>query len=596
MTVTAVRLLDGQSAARSPVGAERLLQEAPAVWFEEYWSTLEVSTDGQRILYTSPFTGRIGLLDPRTRGGLEAVARAGLTNLRGATLGPGGTLAVLGTSAGEPGWYGEERGKPLRLALPPDARQLVWSPDGQQVVFSREGVLDSVFAGPVLEPRGYTVAATVTGLSWLPDGGGFLVLSRNARGVSTLMRVELPSGRTVALARDLDAPTFTSPVPVAPDGRRAYVALASPGAPDPELRHQPHAPRQLGIYEVDLTTGARRPVVPAQPGVDAYAPSVAAGHLYWVQAATDASVVVVPMAGGDARLAARGAEVPSWRPDGRQIGFTYGDWRWADWALNWDGGAVDVDTSGRATGGPQPIIAGYHEDFQPVWSPSGRWIAYHSHRTKTPVGSYAGPSEADDTWLRRTGAPPRDTAEIRLTDFGIESNSPDWSRDGTRLVFTSWAKDGPPGVSYPYVVTIDTVTGHAVRHERLPLPKEIRNTAWVAYSPISDDVALESDLGKGRHALWIVASTGAKARKIVEYPLSTFGGVSWTPDGRTLVYTALVGGRMQLFAVPAAGGTPRQLTHDAANVFTPRVSPDGRFIAATRIAHRKEIWRVPLPK
>jgi Tol biopolymer transport system component len=53
---------------------------------------------------------------------------------------------------------------------------------------------------------------------------------------------------------------------------------------------------------------------------------------------------------------------------------------------------------------------------------------------------------------------------------------------------------------------------------------------------------------------------------------------------------------MQLFAVPAAGGTRRQLTHDAANVFTPRVSPDGRFIAATRIAHRKEIWRVPLPK
>jgi dipeptidyl aminopeptidase/acylaminoacyl peptidase len=596
MTVTAVRLLDGQSAARSPVGAERLLQEAPAVWFEEYWSTLEVSTDGQRILYTSPFTGRIRLLDPRTQGAPEAVAPADLTDLRGATLGPGGTLAVFGTSAGKPAWYVEERGKPVRLALPPDARSLAWSPDGQQLAFSRDGVADSVFAGPVRRPRSYPLAGTVTGLSWLPGGGAFLALSRDARGVSTLVRVEPPSGRTVALARDLDAPTFVSPVPVAPDGRRAYVALASPGPPDPELRHEPRASRHLGIYEVDLATGARRPVVPARPGADAYTPSVAKGHLYWVEAATDASIVVVPMVGGDARVVARGAMVPSWRPDGRQIGFAYGDWRWADLPLNWEGGAVDVDANGRARSAPQPVIVGYHEDFQPVWSPSGEWIAYHSHRTKTSVGSFAGGSEADDIWLRRAGAPPRDTTETRLTNFGIEANSPDWSRDGTRLVFTSWAKEGPPGVSFPYVVTIDTIMGRAVRHGRLPLPKEIRNTTWVAYSPVNDDVALESDLGKGRHALWIVASTGAKARKIVEYPLSTFGGVSWTPDGRTLVYTALVGGHMQLFAVPAAGGTPRQLTHDAANVFTPRVSPDGRFIAATRIAHRKEIWRVPLPK
>jgi Tol biopolymer transport system component len=91
-------------------------------------------------------------------------------------------------------------------------------------------------------------------------------------------------------------------------------------------------------------------------------------------------------------------------------------------------------------------------------------------------------------------------------------------------------------------------------------------------------------------------SDGRSARKVVEYPLRTYGGVSWTPDGRTLVYPALVKGRMQLFAVSAAGGTPRQLTHDSANIFTPRVSPDGRLVAATRIMHRKEIWRMPLPK
>src|SRR5439155_795725 len=110
---------------------------------------------------------------------------------------------------------------------------------------------------------------------------------------------------------------------------------------------------------------------------------------------------------GTVRLVMRGAEVPSWRPDGRQIGFVYGDWRWVDWAIDWDGGAVDVDTGGRPVGPLYPLITGYHEDFQPVWSPRGRWVAYHSHRAKTPVASYRAPGSSDDILLRRVGAPAR---------------------------------------------------------------------------------------------------------------------------------------------------------------------------------------------
>src|SRR5438093_1131825 len=363
----------------------------------------------------------------------------------------------------------------------------------------------------------------------------------------------------------------------------------------PEARHEPPANRQPGTYEVDLETGNRHAVVPAPREGDAFAPCVASGYLYWTHAVAGASAVVVPTAGGTVRLVMRGAEVPSWRPDGRQIGFVYGDWRWVDWAIDWDGGAVDVDTGGRPVGPLYPLITGYHEDFQPVWSPRGRWVAYHSHRAKTPVASYLAPGSSDDIWLRRVGAPARDPSEIRLTDFGWEAGPPDWSRDGTRLLFVSWERGGAAGVSYPYVVTIDTATGRAVGHGRLPLPTQIHNSLWAAWSPVSDDVALEEDLGGGRHALWIAASNGASARKVTEYPMETYGGVSWTPDGKALVYAALTGGRMQLFAIPAAGGTPQQVTHDSGNLLHPRVSPSGTLVVATRLVHRKEIWRVALP-
>jgi len=586
--VTRAHHLGAQSATPGQQGAERVFAESPDVWFEAYSSRARVSPDGRWAIYS----GRI--LDLQRRREAKERVWPGLTEQRGAAFGPRGELVLLGTSGGKTGWFTQAGGSPTLLPLPPDATPQ-WSPDGGEVAFSRAGASDSLFAGPLGKARAYSVAGVVTGFAWLPDGGSLVVLALEPRGTSTLSRLDLASGRATVVARDLDAPTLSSAVAVAPDGRSAYVALAGSGPPSPEVRHEPHAKRALGIYEVDLATGSRRAVVPAPEEGDAFAPSVGAGYLYWTHAASEASVVVVPAAGGAARLVMRGAQVPSWRPDGRQIGFVYGDWRWVDWAINFDGGAVDVDTSGRPVGPLRPLITGYHEDFQPVWSPRGHWVAYHSHRAETPVPSYLAPGSSDDIWLRHVGAPARDPSEIRLTDFGWEAGPPDWSRDGTRLLFVSWEKGGQAGVSYPFVVTIDTATGRAVGHGRLPLPTQIHNAVWAAWSPVSDDVALEEDLGGGRHALWIAASDGASARKVTEYSMATYGGVSWTPDAKALVYTASSGERMQLFAIPAAGGTPQQLTHDSGNVLHPRVSPSGTLIAATRLAHRKEIWRVALP-
>ncbi len=51
---------------------------------------------------------------------------------------------------------------------------------------------------------------------------------------------------------------------------------------------------------------------------------------------------------------------------------------------------------------------------------------------------------------------------------------------------------------------------------------------------------------------------------------------------------------MQLFAIPRAGDSPRRLTNDPSNLFHPQVSPDGRWIARTRMQQAKEIWRLKL--
>ncbi|HEX5077015.1 MAG TPA: hypothetical protein VFW03_27645 [Gemmatimonadaceae bacterium] len=116
-----------------------------------------------------------------------------------------------------------------------------------------------------------------------------------------------------------------------------------------------------------------------------------------------------------------------------------------------------------------------------------------------------------------------------------------------------------------------------------------------AWSPINDDLAVEQELN-GRRALWIVPSGGGAPQKVVEYQSRVLSGWAWTTDGKGLLYSAAAPDRYQIFVVPASGGAPHQLTRDSANVMHPSMSPDGTRIAATRLVHRKEIWRMSLPR
>ena len=61
-----------------------------------------------------------------------------------------------------------------------------------------------------------------------------------------------------------------------------------------------------------------------------------------------------------------------------------------------------------------------------------------------------------------------------------------------------------------------------------------------------------------------------------------------------MTYGALADDRMQIFAVARTGGAPRQVTHGDVNIMHPSVSPDGRFVAASRIPWRKELRLIKL--
>jgi WD40-like Beta Propeller Repeat len=430
------------------------------MWYEETARCFQLAPDGRSAAYGP---------GPRTRiydVGSEAVRPdawpAAVDNARGAVFDSNGGVAVLGTVGGTNGWYSVNQGALMPLGIPPQALPR-WEPRTSGLAYFTPGDTKITIEDGAV-PRVVRLDGAVNGLAWAPRGDALFAITLHPNGLSSLSTLS-PDGAVRVVRSDLDASPYFNALAITDDGGRVFLALAGETPPDPKARHDPDAPhRDLDIYALDLRSGQLRNVTSA-PGDD-FCPAIASGSLYWTRNDPAPQVVTLPLAGGEATVVADHGFLPRWRPDGRQIAFTRAYYRLSDYGLDMDGWIVDVDGNGESTSAPRSWIAGFGEDMGPVWSPNGRWVAYHSHRSATAVPLYESPGRTDDTWLMRASGGP----EIRLTDFGFEVGPPDWAPDSRRLIFDSWDREGPPRFAKPWIVTIDPESGRSLRAAPLPLP------------------------------------------------------------------------------------------------------------------------------
>jgi len=585
LVIASVSFLRGDDKKPAP---SVVYERSDNTWFEGDWSHVVVSPDTDWAAYET--RRDVHLISIRT--GKEELDRlgSGLDQTNDISFCGPGQLARRGKRGSQEGWFmADERGLDLS-PLPSDA-ELACSSDGKSVVFFRESKrADGIFVGTPSSNENFRYKGEVAGIAFNSDNTGVYTVFVTDDGVSSLVLATPADGHVKVIANDLDMNNGNNSIGVSPDGRHVYLALASPGAPDNKARHQPNASRWLGIYELDITTGIRRLIVTSDE--DNYDPTVARGSLYWTHFIRHKAIAAFPSSGGEVHEILEDAEFPLWSPDGRRIAYIFDRDRMTDGPLPMDDGIVNVDSEARRTSVPSVIVAGYHEDFTPAFSPDGRWIAYHSHRSPTPVPFYASPGSTDDVYLRLaadTSAP-----EIRLTDFGWETGPAFWSPDGHKLMFSSWIKGGAPGIDKVWILTLDPESGRVLSRDLFPLPAAIRSAQWTAWSPNGQEIAIEDDEDGGKRSLWIVRIDGSQPQKLVDYRSTTYGGLDWMPDGKSIVYSGLSGDRMQIFSIARSGGVPQQLTHDPDNLFHPKVSPDGRWIACTRMIKSEQILRQPM--
>ena len=238
----------------------------------------------------------------------------------------------------------------------------------------------------------------------------------------------------------------------------------------------------------------------------------------------------------------------------------------------------------------------------PQISPDGKTIVY-VRRT----GDVMTDKMQSSLWLI-------DVASGRQTPFATDGSSPRWSPDGARIAYA--ARDGegsqlfvrwlsgstsarvtsfpgdpqalawsPDGTKLAYIAT---VAGEGTKLGTQPPKPE--GAKWAEPLTIIDRVNYRNDgpgyVKPGYDHLFVVGADGGAARQLTYGKFDDGGPLSWTPDGRSIVFAAIRGPaadrqvmNSDVIAVDATSGTMRTLTTRDGPDAQPRVSPDGSKIA-----------------
>jgi TolB protein len=271
-----------------------------------------------------------------------------------------------------------------------------------------------------------------------------------------------------------------------------------------------------------------------------------------------------------------GPSAAAWSPDGTELVYAM---RGALWRQR-----LGSDDAVQLTDGP-----GY--DYQPDWSPDGRWIAY---------SAYTGTA----LQLRLLNIA-NGTSHV-LADDGAVHVEPRWSPSGRQLAWVTTAHEGrfhvvvaewrDGALGRPHRVTEDLDSGLARYYY-----SRVDHYLSPTWSPDGRELLVVSNRGRlwGTGGLWRLPvdttqpPSAARMRLVLDEETMWKARPDWSRDGR-VVYASYVGRQWhQLWLTPDTprrdasaaqrhtplGGEPFQLTYGDWDAINPRWSPDGKRIA-----------------
>ena len=228
---------------------------------------------------------------------------------------------------------------------------------------------------------------------------------------------------------------------------------------------------------------------------------------------------------------------PSLSPGGEQLAFA------------WNGGnGPYFSIYVKLIGSEEPLRLTKQEsvDYNPVWSPDGRYIAF-CRIQKGDTGIYIVPALGGaERKVRETHWEEREFYEV-FWYFGRLS----WSPDGKLLAFSDrTASNGPTSI---FLLSLDTLAARRLTSPGIP------GDYNPAFSPDGKTLAFNRG-SQGVTSIYTLPVAGGEERRLITG--SQFGwGLAWTPDGRNIVF-GRAGWLAQsgwLWKISRYGGEPERL-------------------------------------
>ncbi len=171
--------------------------------------------------------------------------------------------------------------------------------------------------------------------------------------------------------------------------------------------------------------------------------------------------------------------------------------------------------------------------------------------------------------------PPLGGNARRLLEFGA---NPRFSADGERLVFERNGRE----------IWTARADGSEARRVEGAAPSWYSGRLDPAFSPDGSSIVyFMPELGPNGD-LWIVPAAGGTPRQVT-HDLTEAGGPIWTPDGRFIIFSSMRGGSRTLWRVRADGGAPEPLTAGAGEDVDPVLSRDGRTLVYTNVRNQSSL-------
>jgi len=240
---------------------------------------------------------------------------------------------------------------------------------------------------------------------------------------------------------------------------------------------------------------------------------------------------------------------PAWSPDDRRIRFTEVDEQRLSQSL-WE-----VSAEG---GNPHPLFPGWHnppDECCGRWTPDGKYFVFYAQKGIWALAEQGGV-------LRRASPQP-----VPLTSGPIPFTEPLPSRDGKRLYALGMVPRGEvvryDDRSKQFVPFLSGLSADCVSFSK--------DGQWMAYVTFPDG------------ALWRSKADGSDRLQLTQ-PSADFSSYAlnprWSPDGSEIAYFAMAPGRLpRIYRVSASGGPPQELLANLnQDKNDPNWSPDGKRV------------------